>query len=337
VPLATGGLGVFLSACGSAAPSRPRGAAKHLTFTTGKGLIDSFIDQYVAADLGFWTRRGLDVRIVSGIGTSDDVQEVVSGVSDFTTGGFPTIPEIVNHDLSLVNVVGDFQRAIFVISSYTPHAITSVAQLRGKTVGIITVGGAEVIELDILLHQAGIPTSEVSTPVVGLGPGVYELAVQGKIDAWMGVDSVNASLIAAGQKITDYRPPSLAGNLGKCAQGYMTGSDLIKQDPAAVQAYVEGTIEAMEFCTKRSNWRRAAAAWHKYEPTATYASLAPAMPTLIRDWTDDGRARVGAIHLDAYQQTIDLMYSAGMIKKRVSADTIATTEFVDRAYKSLGI
>jgi NitT/TauT family transport system substrate-binding protein len=342
-PLATGGLGVVLSAGDRAASAaeryatRTRAATKSVNMTTGQGLINSFLDQYVAADLGFWSKRGLDVNIISGINTSDDIQEVVSGSSDFTIGGYPTIPEVVAHNLGLVNVVGDFQRTQFVIGSYSPNAITSVKQLRGKTIGIISVGGAEVVMLDLVLHLAGIPTSSLTTPVVGIGPGVYQLAVQGKIDGWMGVDSVDAALIAAGSKITDLRPPAIARNLGKTAQAYMTRRDLIKSDPKAVQAYVDGTIEALEFCTKKSHWRQAAASWQKYDSTASYAQLASAMPTLISDWTDGGTSKVGTIDLTAYQESLDLMHSAGTIKKKVSADTVATTEFVERAWKTLKI
>lgn len=338
LPLASGGLGVLLSSCSSTpAVHSTKTSNNHITFTTGAGLINSFLEQYVAADLGFWSKRGLDVKIVSGIDTSDDVQEVVSGTSDFTTGGFPTIPEIVDHDLQLVNVVGDFQRVFFVIASYTPRAITSMEQLRGKTVGIISVGGAEVVELDVALHLAGIPSSDIKTVVVGLGPDVYQLAVEGKIDAWMAVDSINASLIAAGDKITNYRPSSIAASLGRTAQAYMTRRDLIEQQPSVVQAYVDGTIEAMEYCLKESHWQTAASAWRKYDSTATYAALKPAMPTLIADWTNSGTAKVGSIDMAAYQRSIDLLHEVGLMKKRVAADTVATTEFVTQAYANLKI
>ncbi len=63
------------------------------------------------------------------------------------------------------------------------EAITSVADLRGKKVGVGTVGSTDDLLLRYLLRQNGLQEEDVET--IGLGPNLLEQLTSGQVDAGM--------------------------------------------------------------------------------------------------------------------------------------------------------
>ena len=71
--------------------------------------------------------------------------------------------------------------------------------MKGKTVGVVSVGGSTEQLLDIMLRAVGMTKADVSIKVVGNSPGVLQFVRQGRIDCFINSVGVVVALQTAGE------------------------------------------------------------------------------------------------------------------------------------------
>ena len=144
-------LGLFLAACGDAtATSAPTGAATTApasasTLTKVK-LQLKWLDQaqfagyYLAADKGYYKDMGLDVQILPGGPDVVPSQKVLTGAADIGIDWVGSL--LANRDKGqpLVDIGQFYQSSGMLLISKKSSGIKSVADLKGKKVGVWTGG-----------------------------------------------------------------------------------------------------------------------------------------------------------------------------------------------------
>lgn len=121
---------------------------------------------YVALESGAFARQGLDVELVNlGSSTASQAALVAGDVMVAGVGGSSTITAMLGGaDLSIVAAL--FDTVPYQVLS-TPE-VTTIADLRGKTIGINRFGGAADFVIRYLLREAGVdPEREVVLLQVG--------------------------------------------------------------------------------------------------------------------------------------------------------------------------
>ena len=148
-------------------------------------LILEFLPELNAAAGGHFQKQGLDLEIINARGTSLSVQQLVAKQASFTKlGALDLIKAYDAQNVPLVSVATIQQSAIFNVVSLKSSPILSPSDMKGKTIGVASLGGGTENNLDLMLAGAGLAKTEVSRQAVGMSPGNVELLKAGRIAAF---------------------------------------------------------------------------------------------------------------------------------------------------------
>jgi NitT/TauT family transport system substrate-binding protein len=216
----------------------------------GKNLL-YYLPLTIAEALGYFKVEGLDVTIADFAGGSQALRAVVGGSADVVSGAF-------EHTVNM-QVKGQRLRA-FVLQGRAPQIVLginpksmpnfkSVADLKGKKIGVTAPGSSTNVMANFVLAKAGIKPSEVSIIGVGTSSGAVAAVRSGQIDALSNLDPVITLLARAGdiKIISDTR---IVAESDKVFGGPMpaaclyTQQTFIDKNPNTVQALANAIVRA---------------------------------------------------------------------------------------------
>src|ERR1017187_6220204 len=122
---------------------------------------------YFASWLGFYKDEGVDVSISQIAGASKILEAVVGGSADVGGGVYEQTLQMAAEGKSIVAFVSLLKSPNFAIIA--APGVKTFSDLRGKTVGVSSVGSPSQFYLNYLLAGAGVNPSDVSTATVGMG------------------------------------------------------------------------------------------------------------------------------------------------------------------------
>ena len=216
----------------------------------GKNLL-YYLPLTVAEQLGYFKDEGLDAEVVDFAGGSRALAAVVGGSADVVSGAF-------EHTISM-QFKGQPMRA-FVLQGLAPQIVLginpktmpnykSIADLRGKKIGVTAPGSSTNVLVNFVLAKAGLKASDVSIIGVGAGNGAVAAMRAGQIDALSNLDPVITLLKRSGDLkiVVDTRNPAEAE---KVFGGPMPAACLyapqsfIDKNPNTVQALTNAIVRA---------------------------------------------------------------------------------------------
>jgi NitT/TauT family transport system substrate-binding protein len=133
---------------------------------------------YFASWLGFYKEEGVEVEISQVAGASKILEAVVGGSADVGGGVYEQTLQMAAEGKSIVCFISLLKSPNFAILAVP--GIKTFGDLRGKTVGVSSVGSPSQFYLIYLLKGAGVSPAEVSTATVGMGATALE---RGQVDA----------------------------------------------------------------------------------------------------------------------------------------------------------
>jgi NitT/TauT family transport system substrate-binding protein len=216
----------------------------------GKNLL-YYLPLSIAESLGYFKDEGLDVTISDFAGGSRALQAVVGGSADVVSGAF-------EHTINM-QVKGQPMRA-FVLQGRAPQIVLginpktipnykSVADLKGKKIGVTAPGSSTNIVANFVLAKAGIKPNEVSIIGVGAGNGAVAAMRSGQIDAMSNLDPVITLLQRSGdlKVVADTRIVAEADKVfgGPMPSGCLYAPQaFIERNPNTVQALTNAMVRA---------------------------------------------------------------------------------------------
>ena len=227
----------------AARAATPRPAPRALrTVTLGMGYIPSvqFAPFYIAQQRGYYRQAGLNVDFSYAF--SPNLLELVgAGKLDFANADGTDAILAEAHGVPVTYVMAEYERFPVAIFALAKSHIRSVADLRGKTIGVPGLYGATYVGLLAALRAAGLKPGELKIEAIGYTQ-VASVAA-GKVDAAVGY-SINEPVILArhGYKVTTLEVSKVADLV---APGLMAGRGLVKSDPAMVRAFVQATLHGL--------------------------------------------------------------------------------------------
>lgn len=145
--------------------------------------------------MGYWEQDGLDVEIQTIDGASPAIQQVLAGKAQFSTHTTPMVMRAREEGARI--------RCVYVLIPHNYNypavlensPIKSLQELKGKTIGIQTVGGGPYVLFRAMIEHAGLdPDKDVKYLTTGLGGPAGEAARTGKVDALALWDAQYAAL-----------------------------------------------------------------------------------------------------------------------------------------------
>jgi len=222
---------------------------------------------YYGVASGIFRDAGIDVSIDNAKGSSDAITRVAAGSADVTSSGLPALlqaaaegPVPVRAVMSIYNTAPD----AFVTTAAS--GITSVADLKGKTIATATFSSSNVL-LPLVLEKNGLSPEDVKVQKVDPGALGPMLAL-GKVDAaiaWTPTAMGIGDQLASAGKTMTLLPWSQYG-LDSYGASVLASDKLIKSNPELLKRFVAAYIKA----------EKAAAA----DPEAAVAALKQAVPEI---------------------------------------------------------
>jgi NitT/TauT family transport system substrate-binding protein len=182
-PGASGGAG----ASAGAGASGPAAASVRLLLPAPPSI--RFYQVHLAEGLGYFAEEGLTVAVEATDGSGFNVQQIGAGTAEF--GQVTSDPTILGFAKSQTfrAVYQFFTRNTFDLYVPADSEIQSVADMKGKTIGVPDVVGGEGLFARVLINQAKLqPNTDVQIQSVGFSP-------PGQVEA-LQADRVQALLVA---------------------------------------------------------------------------------------------------------------------------------------------
>src|SRR5664279_2346175 len=216
----------------------------------GKNLL-YYLPLTIAETQGYFKGEGLEVTVADFAGGSRALQALVGGSADVTSGAF-------EHTINM-QVKGQRLRAFVlqgrapqIVLGYNPKTMPgykTVADLKGKKIGVTAPGSSTNVLANFVLGKAGLKPGDVSIIGVGAGSGAVAAMRSGQIDAISNLDPVITLLVRSGDLkiITDTRVVAEADRIfgGPMPAGCLyTQQTFIDKNPATAQALANALVRA---------------------------------------------------------------------------------------------
>jgi len=222
-----------------------------LTIAVGGKNLLYYLPLSIAESLGYFKTEGLDVTIADFAGGSRALQALIGGSADVVSGAFEhTINmQVKGQYLRAFALQGRAPQIVLGINPKTMPGFKSVAELKGKKLGVTAPGSSTNVLANFVLGKAGLKPGDVSIIGVGAGSGAVAAMRAGQIDAISNLDPVITLLVRSGDMkiVSDTRVVSEADRVfgGPMPAGCMyTTQSFIDKDPATVQAVANAIVRA---------------------------------------------------------------------------------------------
>ncbi len=216
----------------------------------GKNLL-YYLPLTVAESLGYFKDEGLEAQVVDFAGGSQALRAVVGGSADVVSGAFEHTVNMQAKGQRMRAFVlqGRAPQIVLAVNKRTMPNFKSLADLKGRKIGVTAPGSSTNIMANFVLAKAGLKPTDVSFIGVGATNAAIAAIRQGQIDALSHLDPVITILERAGdiQIVTDTR---IVAEADRVFGGPMPAACLyapqtfVDRHPNTVQALTNAIVRA---------------------------------------------------------------------------------------------
>lgn len=328
--LKTGAAGAMALACPAIVTAQAR---EPFVMMTPFGYIADFIEMMNAITGGHMAREGLDAKLMGGQGTAQPIQQLITGGAQMIrASGIDVMRAISTTKAPLVSIATMYQASTFHMVSLRSKPILKAEDLKGKTVGIVSVGGTTEIYLDLILAKGGLKKEDVKREVTGNSPGAAQIMKQGRVDCFIASIQVVVALRRMKEDVEIWSTDRYAPMPGQC---YIAHKQAIEAKPDLfVRAMKAMRASAEEIMTQplQPIFERAAKQFEIPNIRNVGELVEVEKATADRLWLSEGRENL--------LRNVPRLWKAGVDALRESnvanpgdAESLYTNRFVDEAMK----
>jgi NitT/TauT family transport system substrate-binding protein len=281
----------------------------------GKNLF-YYLPLTIAERRNFFKDEGLDIEISDFAGGSQALKAAVGGSADVVSGAFEhtLLLQAKNQYFREFVLQGRAPQIVLAVSKKTMANYKTIADLKGKKIGVTAPGSSTSIMASFVLAKAGLTAKDVSFIGVGAGAGAIAALQSGQIDALANLDPVMTKLERSGEIriVSDTRTLSDTRTVfgGNMPAGCLYASQsFISKNPNTTQALTNAMVRAL-----------------KWLQTATGTELINTVPEsyLLGD---------RALYLDSWQHVKEAMSPDGLMPADGPATSLKTLQAFDETIK----
>jgi NitT/TauT family transport system substrate-binding protein len=222
-----------------------------LTLAVGGKNLLYYLPLTIAEQLGYFKAEGLELSIVDFAGGSQALRALVGGSADVVSGAFEHTVNMQpkGQKLRAVVLMGRAPQIVLGVNPKTMPNFKTVADLKGKKIGVTAPGSSTNVMTNFVLAKAGLKPSDVSIIGVGAGNGAVAAMRAGQIDAISNLDPV-ISLLQRSNDLKIVSDTRIVAEADKVFGGPMPAACLyvpqsfVEKNPKTVQALVNAIVRA---------------------------------------------------------------------------------------------
>jgi len=285
--------------------------------------LPGFAPWIIAQQKGYYAQLGLRVNWVAAKGGVDVAKQVGAGNALFgaASGDVPIIVRANGVPVRNVAVLGTHGYTL--LATDAARHIDSLAQLRGKTVTVMSYSDSLYYALLASLRKAGIGKDEVNIQAAGPA-GVWQLLADGKADAMAGSPDWVVNAEEAGRTLQLIPQAQMFDGM---AQSILASDDAIAHQPELVQKMVTGTLMGLRDILQ-----------DPAQAATTFAIAVPAYQgkeqkvqqilALYTRYVYGQQAHLGEMQPERVAQSVRFFSDEGIVKQALPADDYYTNRFI---------
>jgi NitT/TauT family transport system substrate-binding protein len=334
---------VTAAACGSSGGSSATGATQnsgdhgndseltHVVLAVSDPSVAVSTSPYssLPIQLGYYKDEGLDVEVHPDKGGALGVQAVSSGhaltVSTGMTAFYPAL--LKDPTMRIPYVGGNVYRIVVPASS----SITKVSQLKGKKVGVQSLGATSYLYARAEVEAAGLdPDNDITWIPIGVGDQAAAAVKKHEVVAYGGYDSINTILSNLIHQKVRILPSSL--NSLPAFTGFIFRKETLQNKPKIATGFIRAVLKSVLFA--HTNPKAAVCLhWKQYpEQMPTGKNKKAALKDALRilksrldsSLHPDKQGRYGYATPKQVQKTANFLTKKGFLKQHID-----TSKFVD--------
>jgi len=233
-------------------------AADKVTIMVGGYEKHIYLPAKLAEGLGYFKAEGLDVELLNEGSGVDAENEMLAGAVQGVVGFYDHCVDLQTKGKYVESVV-QFSQApgeVELVSTKHPE-IKSMADLRGKSLGVTGLGSSTNFLSQYLMVKAGVPLGEFSTIPVGAGTTFIAAMTQDKIQAGMTTEPTISRLLKTGEArvLIDMRSvektKQALGGTYPAASLYMP-TDWVEKNKPTVQKLANAFVKTLKYISTHS-------------------------------------------------------------------------------------
>lgn len=217
-------------------------AAVNVKYLTPFGFLMGFTETMYADTGGFFKKHGLAVTIEGGKGSAMAVQQVTAGNVLLSRTGGTDLIKAYARDSNLVAIADIYPKDIFYVISHKDKPIPNPEAMAGKTIGVVSVGGATENILDMMLAKAGVKKDDVKRETAGNAPTAFELVKAGRLSGYIATTDTVFQLKTDNQPIVAWSCDDVAPSPG---QVYITSKRSLEASADAIARFLRAVHETI--------------------------------------------------------------------------------------------
>ena len=246
------GLAVMLAASVTAM------AADKVTIIVGGYEKQIYLPAKLTEALGYFKAEGVEVELLNEASGVDAENEMLAGAVQGVVGFYDHCVDLQTKGKYVQSVV-QFSQApgeVELVSTKHPQ-IKSMADLRGKSLGVTGLGSSTNFLSQYLMVKSGVPLGEFSTIPVGAGTTFIAAMTQDKIQAGMTTEPTISRMLKTGeaQILVDMRTvektKAALGGTYPAASLYMS-TDWVEKNKPTVQKLANAFVKTLKFINTHS-------------------------------------------------------------------------------------
>jgi NitT/TauT family transport system substrate-binding protein len=305
------------------------GLAQTQKVRVGLGYLPDvqFAPFYAGVVEGIYARRGLDVEFQHGF-SSELYPLLVQGRLDFVVADAEDVMALRAQGTPLKYVLALYQSVPNALFSRAEKNITSVRDLKGKTIGIPGLFGTSYTSLQAMLRAAGLRESDVRIEQIGFTQA--EAIVSGRVDVAMGfINNEPIVLEARGIKLNVIP----AGPYNRSPGVGVISTDRVLENAELARRFVQATQEAMALTLREP--RKAFEASKKYVQSLgedRFRVLEVSLRLYQSPYTRQNG--LGFSNPQGWQSGLTLLKQTGRVKTDLPFTAFFTNEFLQRGLQA---
>lgn len=246
---------LVLAACGGSGTGNGSGGGNvSLKIMVGGLSKQIYLPNMLTQRLGYFTQQGLNVTLIDEASGQSSEDQVLAGQVDAGSGSYNHTLELQakGKNMECVVQMGIAPGEAEMVSAKEAGSIHSVADLKGKYLGVTELGSGTQTLTTALLAKAGIAADQVHFVPVGAGDTFIAAMQQGRIDAGMTTEPTISRLISSnvGNVLVDLRTPTstqqaLGGNYPFIC--LFMNNTYVSSHQAIVQKVVNAYVKTLQY------------------------------------------------------------------------------------------
>ncbi|RLC01735.1 MAG: nitrate ABC transporter substrate-binding protein [Deltaproteobacteria bacterium] len=288
-----------------------------------KWLFNASVIGDIYADVhGHFKAQGLDVTIKEGGPERDAIRELELGYAEFGVASADQVIRALAKGSPVVVIAQLFQvNPLQWIYRTENLEITRVEDLKGKVVGI-TFGGNDETIMRTLMAKAGVTEKDISIFSVRYD---YTPFYQKRVDVWPVYRNSQAPILEKklgdlGESVAYFNPAAYGVKF--VANSVVTSRRMMEAHPDVVEKFTRALLQGWEDALDPDNEEQALKTLRKFDKDTASDIMRKQLVitrSLIKPFKD---TRIGAVDLEAWQQTEKIMLEQKQIPGPVGVEKV---------------